>query len=288
MYYFVDTYNDMLNFIGNIDNETFKNVLDAYNSVDKVLEFYTLGKCVSDAWHELIQWSNEAKRGSNHIMRNLHTAERLARAFLFEFRTCLDHMETEIKRFYGTDSKLWNIYEDGISKAYDEHPEYAFTYHLRNCCQHCKNIVHGFNCTTGIGLSSNVQLLLAEYNKWKQVDKDFMLACGKEIDLLKTFSEAYTAFNTALAPVVQYLLSINNVGNKLLYLRDWGNSLHEQFQHDIHCYHIANITFSNGDDATIEDMATGDPIITAYTIDWDKIYELSDLITTITLTNDII
>lgn len=286
MYYFVDMYDNKLNFIENINDEICKKVLDASNSVNEVLEFYNLGKCVSDAWDELIHWSNEADRSGNHIMRNLHTAERLVRGFLFEFRTCLDHMETEIKRKYGKDSELWKILEDGISNAYDKHLEYAFTYHLRNCSQHCKNVVHGFNCTTGIGISSNVQTLLAKYDKWKQVDKDFMSASGSEIDLLKTFSETFMAFNSALVPVIRYLLNTNGVGDKLLYLRSWGESLHTQFQHDVHCYHIVNITFYNGNDATREDMATGDVIVNAYTIDWEMIYELSDSVTTAIPTNN--
>lgn len=287
MYYLVDMYDNTLNFIDNISNKTCEEMLDASDSVHEVLELYNLGKCVSDAWDELIQWSNEADRGGNHIMRNLHTAERLVRGFLFEFRTCLDHMETEIKRVYGEDSELWKIFKNGTSNAYDKYPEYAFTYHLRNCLQHCENVVHGFNGTTGIGITSNVQTLLAEYKKWKQVDMDFMSASGSEIDLLNTFSVTFIAFNTALVPVIQYLLNTNRVGEKLLYLRSWGDSLHTRFEHDVHCYHIVNITFRNGNDATRDDMATGDIIVNTYTIDWGLIYELSDLVTTVTQKNDI-
>lgn len=287
MYYFVDMHDNKMNFIENISDKACEEVLDASNSVNEVLELYNLGKCVSDAWNELIQWSKKADHSGNHIMRNLHTAERLVRGFLFEFRTCLDHMETEIKRVYGKDSELWKIFEDGTSNAYDTYPEYAFTYHLRNCSQHCKNVVHGFNCTTEIGISSNVQTLLAEYDKWKRVDKDFMSNSGSEIDLLKTFSETFKAFNSALAPVINYLLNTNNVGKKLLYLRSWGDSLHTQFRHDVYCYHIINITFHDGSDATREDMATEDVIVNAYTIDWSMIYELSNLVTTIAPANDL-
>lgn len=228
---------------------------------------------------ELIEWSNGSNSSGNYILRNLHTAERLVRGFLFEFRTCLDHMETEIKRAYGEDSDLWKIFKTGTSSAYDDHIEYAFTSHLRNCSQHCKNVVHGFNCTTGIGISSNTSRLLSEYKKWKQIDKDYMAACGSDVDLLKTFSETFSAFNTALKPVMQYLLNNNNTGTKLLYLREWGDSLHSQFKHDVHCYHIVNIEFSDGSSATQNDMASGDVIVNAYPLDWELIYELSDSIT---------
>lgn len=279
MYYLVDMYDNTLNFIDNINNEQCKDLLHASNSVKEVLEFYILGKCVKDAWVELIKWSNGADRSGNQLMRNLHTAERLVRSYLFELRTCLDHMETEIKRNYGENSDLWRLYKAGTANAYDKHSEYAFTYHLRNCSQHCKNVVHGFNGTTGIGISSNTQKLLAEYKKWNQVDKEFMRKSGSEIDLLKTFSEAFSAFNVALDPIVQHMLNTNNVGKKLKYLREWGDSLHTAFQHDIHCFHIVNLTYSDGRDANHKDMEKGDVIINAYPIDWEMIYELSDLVT---------
>ena len=279
MYYFVDMYEDKLTFIDNIDSETCLKVLEASDSINQVLDFYFLGKCVSDAWDELIEWSNKSNTNGNYILRNLHTAERLVRGFLFEFRTCLDHMETEIKRAYGEDSDLWKIFKEGTSSAYDNHIEYAFTSHLRNCSQHCKNVVHGFNCSTGIGISSNSSRLLSEYKKWKQIDKDYMAACGSEVDLLKTFSVTFSAFNTALKPIMQYLLNNNNVGTKLLYLREWGDSLQKQFKHDVHCYHIAKIEFSDGSSATQNDMASGDVVVNAYPLDWQLIYELSNSIT---------
>ena len=62
-------------------------------------------------------------------------------------------------------------------------------------------------------------------------------------------------------------------------MRNWGDSLQTAFQHDIHCFHVVNITYSDGTDATHEDMATGDVVVNAYPIDWEMIYELSDLVT---------
>lgn len=279
MYYLVDMYDNKLNFINNIGNETCKEALDAYNSVKEVLEFYTLGKCVSDAWNALMQWSNEADRSGNSIMRNMHTAERLVRGFLFELRTCLDHMETEIKRAYGKDSALLKVFERGTSNAYDTHPEYGFTYHLRNCSQHCKNVVHGFNGATGIGISSSAEKLLAEYEKWKDTDKDYMTASGGEIDLLKTFSVAFTAFNDALAPVIQYLLNTDNAGNQLVYLRNLGDALHTGLHHDMNCYHVVSMQFRDGKEATKEDMGRDGIVISAYPFDWETIYELTDAVT---------
>ena len=108
-----------------------------------------------------------------------------------------------------------------------------------------------------------------------------MTACGSEVDLLKTFSETFTAFNDALAPIVCYLLNTNNVGKKIQYLREWGDSLHKEFKHDVNCYHIAHIVYNDGTDATKDDMVTGDVVVNVHPFDWEMIYELTNSITRI-------
>ncbi len=279
MYYFVDMHDDKLNFLNGIEESSCLEVAQASDTTKDVLEYYFLGKCVAEAWDQLALWSSEANSSGNYLMRNLHTAERLVRNFLFEFRTCLDHMETDIKQKHGEKSDLWEVFREGTSKAYDDHLEYAFTYHLRNCSQHCKNVVHGFNSTTNIGLSSNTERLLAEYSRWNQVDKRYMQKVGKEIDLLKTFSIAFSAFNTALAPVIQHMLNTNGVGGELSYLRQWGEWFTANYKHSVHAFHVVKITFKDGKEATKEDMSSGDVIVNAYPIDWGLVYELTDSIT---------
>lgn len=127
--------------------------------------------------------------------------------------------------------------------------------------------------------------LLNEYDKWKPVDKDYMINSGENVDLLKTFSVAFQAFNEALIPVIRYLLNTKNVGKELLYLRKWGDSLQKQFHHDVHCYHIFDLKFQNGNDATHEDLDTGDVIINGTLIDWDMVYELSDSVIAMPIAN---
>lgn len=281
MYYLVDLHDDKMNFIDGINSDTCYQILDSSTIVSETLEFYYLGKCVGDSLDALLQWSSIANPNGNYIMRNLHSSERLVRGFLFEWRTCLDHMETEIKHKYGKKSELLKVFEESTHAAYDAYPEYAFTCHLRNVCQHCQNIVHGFNSSTGIGISSNVQKLLDEYDKWKPVDRNYMNSSGENIDLIKTLSVAFRAFNEALAPVLRYLLNTKDVGKKLLHLRAWGDFLQKQFHHDIHCYHIFDLKFENGREATREDLAAGNVIINANPIDWDMVYELSNSVSVI-------
>ena len=284
MYCFVDTYNDALNFIGGIDSSTCKNILDAYNSLDNILELYKLNKEVRTSLNELVCWSSEVSSSSNYLIRNLYTAEKLTRDFLFKFRTCLDHAETLIKQSYGNSSDTWNLFKEKTKSVYDAHSEYAFTYHLRNVSQHCQNIVHGFNGSTGIGISSNVQKLLDEYNSWKRADKEFMTSSGSDIDLLNTFSIASSSLDYVFGSVLEYLLNSNASGEKLAYVHNWGTSLSNQFHHDIHCYHIYHLTLQNGDEA--EGLTTPDVNLDAYLIDWDAIYSLSDSVSTLSSDNN--
>ena len=92
MYYFVDMHDDKLNFLNGIEESSCLEVAQASDTTKDVLEYYFLGKCVAEAWDQLALWSSEANSSGNYLMRNLHTAERLVRNFLFEFRTCLDHI----------------------------------------------------------------------------------------------------------------------------------------------------------------------------------------------------
>ena len=278
MKYFVDMYDDKTHFITSIGEEQCNEVLQSYNAVDEVLYFYGMGKCVSDALGQLLEWNDTANPSGNYLMRNLHTAERLVRGFLFEFRTCLDYMKTHIKEKHGTKTELWKIFERNRSKQYSKHPEYAFTSHLRNCAQHCTTVVHGFNGKSRMGISSNSNQLLKDYHEWKPIDKDFITKSGDNIDLVDTFSIAFQAFNAALKPVMEYLLNHNDVGKEIIFLRQWGDYLCKRYGHEVHCYHIFDIQYQDGSSATKEDMDSGNVVVNAYAIDWELIYELSSSI----------
>lgn len=279
MKYFVDMHDDKMHFIADIDEDKCNELLQSYNAVGEILFFHRTGQCVCDALDQLLKWNNTANPSGNYLMRNLHTAERLVRGFLFEFRTCLDYMETHIKDEHGEDSEIWKIFDKNTSIAYDSYPEYAFSYHLRNYAQHCSNVVHGFNGISGIGISSNAERLLQEYKKWKPIDKAFLQNAGNEVDLLHTFSNAFQAFNTALKPVLAYLLNNNGIGEEVIFLRQWGDYLCKGYGHEVHCYHIFDIQYQDGRSATKEDMDSNNVEIKAYPIDWELIYELSDSIT---------
>jgi len=276
VHYFVDMHDGRMNFISNIDDEKCKRVVDANEAVQDILKFYTLGRNVFNALNELQEWSAQTQHNANQLLHNVSHGEQLVRRFLLEFRTCLDHMETHIKRNYGKKSALWQVFSNETSKAYDHYLEYAFTYHLRNYGQHCDRIVHGLRGSTGIGISSNVSILLSTYDDWKPIDKEYMEKVGIDIDLCDMLSKAFFALNSALKGILQHMLQIDDVGNKLLYLRRWGDFLSGGFQHAVNSFHIYNLVFADGSSAMQEDLASGDVHIHACAINWEMIYEFTD------------
>ena len=245
--------------------------------VQRVLRFYLLGVYLHEAYEQLQEWSEQQQGIHGNRAENLrHKAERLCRGFLFEFRTCLDHIETEIKRQYGEDSEFWRFYKRHKNEAYDNHPEYAFTYKLRNCSQHCTEIVHGFNGSEGLGLSSNRELLLTGYDGWKPCHKEHMENLGKNIELLPQFRQALAAFDTVLTALIQYLLDENGTDEKLAYIKKWGDALHRECGYDINDINVIEFVYEDGRAATAEEFEAGTPgiAIHAQVIDWDTITDL--------------
>ena len=57
--------------------------------------------------------------------------------FLTAMRFFLDHTETRLKRRYGKESAVVEVFKTSISASYDEVFAYRFLYHLRNVAQHC-------------------------------------------------------------------------------------------------------------------------------------------------------
>ncbi len=254
-------YDGRLNFIDGIGQATVERTLEAYHNTHRLLEYYGLACEVRDAWYALKDFSDHACDDGNHLVQNLNRAEQLVRNFLFAFRTCLDHMQTAIRQDYEDDCH-WQAFHAATSAAYDGVPEYAFVSHLRNCAQHCRNVVHGFHGTTGIRISSNRQTLQRVYDRWKPVDMDFMAGAGEEIDLMGTIERAFNAFHQAMIQVIRHFMETDGAGADVMYLRSWGEALDRQFGHGVHCYHIAQV-HENG-------------TVDAYSPDWNRIFDLTD------------
>lgn len=276
-YHLFHSFDGKLNPIAGVPEDLPEKMSDAVSNTAEVLEFYMLGLFVRASLEALKTWSTETSRVfGEYLMRDLHIADKLCRDFLFEFRTCLDHMETKIKQRHGKNSQLWQLFKDNTSSAYDNCKEYGFTYHMRNSAQHCTSIVHGFNGSTGVGISCNKNQLLREDDCWKQYDKDYLKTQNDEIDLLSVFQKAYIAFEEATAPVIQYMIQQGNVYQNLWLLRKWGDALSKDFLIDVHYFHIFIAAEQDGDPVSMNGVVPEGTGLKCIAIDWDSIYGITD------------
>lgn len=274
----VDMYNGKLNPITGISDEVVDKLYFANLAVEKLIRYYSLGCSVSDAYYELVEWRpSRCSSGGGLLLRDVHKAERLTRSFLFEFRTTLDHMEAAIKHDFGVQSKEWSIFSRETNNAYDQVKEYAFTYHLRNCAQHCTNIVHGFYGVTGSCISSNKEKLLHDYDSWKAVDKQFLAGCDANIDLILVFEKAWKAFNEALTPLIQLFLDEGDTLEQLWCLRNMGDHLRASFKKDVSNFYLMTPVLPSGEEASMDDWRHGSAnSLNANLFAWDEIYELTN------------
>ncbi len=218
--------------------------------------------CFHEALKEFKDWCIKAPRGEEYLVRNLHTAERLCRSVMFEYKTFLDHTEKLLKKSFGKESEVVALFKQGTHDAYDRNPEYAFVYQLRNSVQHFDNIVHSFEAPVEksyIQPCSNKQILLKD-NGWKEQERQYIVATNGNIDLYAAFVAAYNAMEWIMVPVLNYLLRWNDGGANIVMLQDWMETLFTREESKY--YYLAVI------DET--DRVTANPVF------WEIIYKIKD------------
>lgn len=287
MYCFIKIKDDRIEKTISLESPKGIEIADSVKNVAKILEAHRRVIYVHDALDDFDKWSREAKNGGAMILRNLHTAERLCRGFLFEFKTYLDHMQTTLSHRYGKKSQALQQFLDGTHDAYDNSPEYAFTYQLRNCSQHCENVVHtamDMKDRNGVTPMSVSEKLLAEFGGWKANDKEFLKQTEK-VDLLAVFKKTYDALGYVHTPVIQYMLDHDGVAADVMYLRKWANCLeknHHVSKDEIWYWHFAHMIHSDGREVTEEEYQQNHPDreYQVMVLDWGTLYELSDALKT--------
>ena len=274
----VDMHDGKINPVVGFPQEEIERMFRASLKVDRVLKYYSLGVSVTDAYHELVDWKPKSSIvNGNLLIRELHKAERLTRSYLFEFRTTLDYFETALKRDFGKDSNELKLFKEGVSDAYENTPEYAFTYQLRNCAQHCANIVHGFCGCSGSRISCNKNRLLQDFDGWKSANKAFIIGCPDDIDLIGVFIKTNNALNKALSPLIQHFLDENETYKWLWDLRCFGDALVKSFNKDVYAFHIMTPLLEDETEAMIEEWESGKVVsLNCTPVDWDSIYRLTD------------
>jgi len=218
------------------------------------------------------------------LLRNQHAAERYCRGFLFELRTYLDHMQTMLTREYGKGSAILTDFQIGTHNAYDNSPEYAFSYRLRNCSQHCENVVHRAIETVGrkgIRAFSQPDLLLSSFSEWKSDEKAYILSHTDNMDLMDIFEKTFDALAYVHTPVIQHMLNQNGVAADVRFLRDFADWLQEANhvdQGDLWYWHFAHAVHADATEATPEEYNNhaADIRFDVQVLDWESMYSLTD------------
>lgn len=218
--------------------------------------------CFHEALQELQDWCFRTPREPEYLMHNLHTSERLCRGVLFEYKTFLDHTEKMLKTVFGKESDAVHAFKQGTHNAYDKNPEYAFVYQLRNSMQHFDGIVHSFEAPVKkpyLQPCANPQILLRD-DRWKDQEKNYILAASGNIDLHAAFVATYNAMEQIMVPVMNYLLRWNDGGANIVMLKNWIEPLFSR--EDSKYFYLAEVDEAGN--------------ITAITVFWEVIYKIAD------------
>lgn len=283
MYCFAYIQNNQFEIVSLLDYEKGLEISNSIRDTARILKTHQSLSYVKDALVDFENWCQTAKTGGEAIVRNLHTAERYCRGFLFEFKTYLDHMQAMLSHEYGKTSQALQAFVDGTHNAYDNSPEYAFTYQLRNCSQHCENVIHNLAVVPnrlGVRPVSTPGKLLANYDKWKATEKAYIQSHSSTMDLLRIFEKTFDALSYVHTPVIQYMLDHDGVAADVVYLKKWADWLlvsYPDTSDDIWKWHFAHVTKADGTEATAEDYnnrAVG-LHFDVQILDWGSVRDLS-------------
>lgn len=283
MYCFTYINNNCFEIVSLIEDEKAIEIHNAIKNTGRILKAHQSLSYVKDALADFEKWCAAARADGDTIVRNHHAAERYCRGFLFEFKTYLDHMQAMLSHEYEKAPQVLRAFQAGTHTAYDKSPEYAFTYQLRNCSQHCENVVHNLVVEpgrTGVRPVSAPDMLLKNYKKWKASEKTFIQGHPVNMDLLSIFEKTYDALGYVHTPVIQYMLDHDGVAADVVYLRKWADWLlvsYPQTKEDIWKWHFAHATHADGTEATAEEYNNhvADIHFDVQILDWDSVLDLS-------------
>ncbi len=158
------------------DNKKIDSVINGYNELQKTVE--------------IVLNKNNSISAINDIDISYYLSD-----YLFRARKYLDNWETHTKRQYGKNSLFLKLFKDATAYEYDNHMEYRIMYQLRNFDQHCNNIATSIciglnsNGEKYLTIDMNINKLLSEYEKWKDIEKNDLATLGEIIDALSLVHE---------------------------------------------------------------------------------------------------
>ena len=176
---------------------------------------------VDQSLHHLEDWCNDPAQLTASEFDNIDKASSLCRAYLHEYKTCIDHM-TAFLTHERSEQEL-NDFKNKIADIKLNEPEYQTTIQIRNYLQHSSEVVHFVDKNES---EKNVRPLLMPKklkpygtNKWTEFR--YINAHPDSVDLLSLFIRAYELLEMSFEPIVNDFIGSDNMGGDLVYLRDY-------------------------------------------------------------------
>ena len=145
-------------------------------------------KIVETTFSELIEVYDKIYQGKMEFIQNDLLEIRFT-SYLSSFRKFIDNWQTDLTRRYGKDSNEFKAFKQATAKQYDNNIEYRFMYRIRNMDQHCGNIFSKYeqyldeNGKPHRYLYVNGEMLLKNFNEWKEDETNFIKKQSAEFDI---------------------------------------------------------------------------------------------------------
>ena len=190
MYYYITSIkNNVVKPIRKITKDEYEYLNERISLIDKMMTDRCRIDDVNKSYQNLLRKYEEysCSTNSREISREFN---RNISAYLGAFKKYLDNWQTAITREYKKNSEELKCFKKAFSEEYDNHMEYRIMYRLRNYDQHCGNIIS--NISVSIEDAQHIvykiymdrEYLLENFSEWKAEEKNYLLKCGKMIEVL--------------------------------------------------------------------------------------------------------
>jgi len=264
-----------------IDKEQYHKITRILNDSSDLLDSIELFSFFVEAYEELRNWCMHADVNAENIMSNRHMAERKCRGVLLELKTYFLQMKSKLGRKYGENSPIYKMFIEAEEDAKRTDAAFALAMELKECSNHCNEIVHSFVAPEKKGYLQPCSIptkLLSEFNGWKKENRKYLMSLSDNIDLLDLFASVCNVVKKIQMQVTEYFLKMNRLRERLLELREF---MDNYFTKESCIYfHLAHMVYRNKHDAPKVAFYQKKVGVTfeAYPIDWKVLYDLTDLL----------
>lgn len=264
-----------------IEKEQYFKVLQTQNRSNNLLDAIELFSFLTEAYEDLKSWCMKTDRSAECLMANKHTAERKCRSVLLELKTYFLQMETKLVRKYGDQSTIHNLFVDAKNEAKRTDDVFAFVMDLKECANHCDEIVHSFLSPVSKDYIQPCCIptrLLSDYGSWSKISRKYLTSLTCNMNLLDIFESVYNVLTKIQKELINHLLAKDNLTGSLLELRAL---MDDHFlKENCSSFHLAHMVYKNGKDAPKVSFYQSKVTVefNAHPIDWKVIYELTDLL----------